>query len=109
MSCVLLIVMTFLGAAGSYFLKKASGSASFAALLQNLNLYTGGALYFLSAVLNIAVLRKLDYSIVLPLTAVTYIWTMLIAHWFLDEPITRKKVIGVSCIAAGAILLSAGG
>ena len=69
----ILMVMTLMGAFASMFLKKASGSDDFLKLLKNQNLYFGGMLYMLSAVLNIYILAYLDYSIVLPLTSFTYV------------------------------------
>lgn len=104
----LLVLMTILGSVASLYLKKASGSNGFAATLKNVNLYIGGFLYLSSAVLNIIVLRKLDYSIVLPLTAITYIWTMLLSRIVLKERITLKKIAGVLLILLGTIGISLG-
>lgn len=103
---VMLLVMTLLGSAASLFLKKASSSGSIRELLGDLNLYIGGMLYFLSALLNIYILRYLDYSVVLPLTAITYIWTMFLSFWALHENITIKKIIGVAMIILGAVCVS---
>lgn len=75
----------------SLFLKKASASESIIATIKNINLYIGGALYLVSALLNIYVLRYLDYSVVLPLTSVTYIWTMVISYFILKEKISKKR------------------
>jgi len=63
-------------------------------------------LYLLSAVLNIYVLKYLDYSVVLPLTSITYIWTMVLSYFSLKERITAKKVLGVALIVGGAVLVS---
>ena len=101
-----LIIMTFMGSIASLFLKKASVSKGIKSLLLNLNLYIGGLLYFLSAVLNIWILRFLDYSVVLPLTSLTYIWTMIISYLILKEKITIKKILGVAFIMVGAVIVS---
>ena len=90
----------------SIFLKKASGSDGFIKMLLNRNLYIGGGLYFLSAVLNIIVLKFLNYSVVLPLTSVTYIWTMVLSYLILQEKISTKKIAGVACIIIGAICVA---
>ena len=74
----ILIVMTILGAFAGMFLKRASSNLNIKALLLNYNLYIGGLLYLISALLNIYVLRFLDYSVVLPLTSITYVWTCLL-------------------------------
>ena len=99
-----LLVMTLLGSVASLFLKRASGEAGIIAMLKNINLYVGGFLYLLSAVINIWVLKWLDYSVVLPLTSLTYIWTMILAYLILKEKITRGKFIGNLIIIAGIIV-----
>lgn len=102
---VLLIIMTMLGAIASLFLKKASSSHDLKELLKNKNLYFGAVLYLLSFVLNIVILRYLNYSVVLPLTSITYVWTMIISYLFLKENIGFKKLIGVSLIIVGCICI----
>lgn len=101
-----LLFMTFVGSIASLFLKKASGANGFLEMLKNINLYIGGGLYLTSAVLNIWVLRYLDYSVVLPLTSFTYIWTMVVSYLILKEKITKKKIGGVFFILLGAICVS---
>lgn len=103
---IILIGMTLLGAVASFFLKKASGSESFIGMLTNINLYIGGILYLLSAIINIYILRFLEYSVVLPLTALTYIWTMIISYFLLKEKITKKKMAGVTLVILGAFLVA---
>ena len=101
-----LLVMTFLGAVAAFFLKKSAENSSFVKTLRNLNLYFGCMLYALAAVINIYVLRFLDYSVVLPLTSLTYVWTMFVSKFFLGESLGKKKIIGVSLIVIGATLIS---
>ena len=94
---IILIIMTIVGSVASLFLKKASGSESILKLLKNKNIYIGGFLYLASAILNIYILKYLDYSVVLPLTSITYIWTLVISY---------KKVVGVICILIGALIIT---
>ena len=103
---LLILVMTFLGASASLFLKKASGRGGVFRLATDLNFYLGGILYLMAAVLNIIVLRELDYSLVLPLTSITYIWTLVLSCYVLKERITQKKIYGVTFIVIGAICIS---
>lgn len=103
---ILLLVMTLMGSVASLFLKKASSSTELISLITNRNIYIGGFLYLGSAVLNIVVLKTLDYSVVLPLTSLTYIWTMIISYLYLKEKISKKKMIGVIMILVGAICVS---
>lgn len=101
-----LIVMTILGAVASLYLKKASGAENMIQMLKNVHLYIGGFLYLSSALLNIWILKYLEYSEVLPLTSFTYIWTMLLSYFILKEKITKKKIAGVIFIVIGAIFVS---
>ena len=101
----LLIVMTLMGAVAALFLKKASGFKHITELIKNYNLYIGAGLYLLSAIINIIVLRYLNYSAVLPLTSITYVWTMVISYLFLKEKVGIKKLLGVSFIILGCICI----
>lgn len=102
----MVLCMTFMGSAASIFFKRASGSDGLLKILCNANLYIGGMIYLAASVLNILVLRYLDYSVVLPVSSVTYIWTMLLSYVVLNESVTKKKVLGVLCIVAGAVCVA---
>lgn len=108
-----IFLMTILGSVASLFLKQASGSLkgeSLAAIILNMlktpSLYAGGLLYLVASVLNIYVLRVLDYSSVLPLSAFTYVWTMFLARIRFGEKLTLRKMAGVFLIVVGALLVS---
>lgn len=103
---ICLLVMTMLGSVASLFLKKASGADGIISMIKNINLYIGGLLYLVSAVLNIWILRYLEYSVVLPLTSLTYIWTMILSYIILKEKISKKKIVGVGLILIGAVCVS---
>ena len=103
---ILLIFMTLLGALGSYFLKKSTQTPGFIHIIKSPNFYAGGFLYFSSAIINVYILRFLDFSVVLPLTSITYIWTMILAKILLNEKITKRKYCGLFLIIIGAIFIS---
>lgn len=103
---LLVAVMTLSGAMGSFYLKRASGEQQLRAMLTNSSLYLGGGLYLLGSVLNILLLRFADYSVALPMTSLTYIWTLLISHWRLGESLTKRKLCGVVLIVLGAVLVA---
>ncbi|MEQ6390979.1 DMT family transporter [Bacillaceae bacterium S4-13-58] len=65
----------------------------------------GGFFYGTGAILNIVTLQLLPYTVVYPLTSITYIWTLIISALFLKEKITVKKILGLTLIVAGAFLL----
>lgn len=103
---LILIIMTWFGAFGGFLLKKASSydfkTEKFQVLL---SLIFGVFFYGSAAILNIMALHYLPYTIVFPLTAVTYIWTMIISYFLLKEHISNRKLTGVSLIVIGAIIL----
>lgn len=103
---ILLILMTLLGAIASYFLKNAAIHTSLLSAFKDKYLYLGGFLYFISAILNIFILVYLDYSVVFPLTSLTYIWTLLISKKFLSEKINKQKILGICFIILGAFFVS---
>jgi drug/metabolite transporter (DMT)-like permease len=97
--------MTILGSTAALFLKHASGFRRVRDLAANANFYLGGLLYLIAALLNIYVLRFLEYSIVLPFTSLTYFWTMFLSHWALGERLNARKISGAVYIILGAIML----
>ena len=100
-----------LGAFASYFFKNASfrlEGANVFKLLREKAFWTGGLLYLAAAANNIFLLCYLDYSILLPMSSITYIWTMIIASKLLGERITVRKIVGVAAIVCGASLLALG-
>lgn len=105
-SYVILICMTVIGAFAGFSLKKStSESSSIFRVILSKWFYIGSFLYLFSALLNIYVLKSLPYTIVLPLTSITYIWTMVISYKLLKEKITYKKIGGVVFILIGAIFI----
>lgn len=99
------LLMTLTGSVASLFLKKASDQGIIKVLF-NYSIYLGGSLYLFSAILNIDLLKHLDYSVVLPLTSLTYIWTLIFAKLLYKEKISVRKVFGVLLISLGAVLIS---
>ena len=101
-----------IGAFASYFFKKASSglvSFSVTVMLRERALWIGALLYLVAAANNIFLLGYLDYSILLPMSSITYIWTLLIAYRLLGERITMRKIVGVIAIVCGATLLANSG
>jgi len=104
---LLVLPMTFLGSLGAFFFKlSAANAVNLASLLKNWRLYLGGTLYVGSALCNILLLRFLDFSILYPMTAVTYIWTLFLSNRLLEEEITKRKLIGVAMLCIGILILT---
>ena len=111
---VLIIAGTAVGALASYHFKRASTSISginmesVNALAHDKRFILGVVLYLIAAANNIFILRYMDYSIILPMASLTYIWTMVLAYKLLGETITKRKIFGVVAIIIGAVLLANG-
>lgn len=105
---LLIIIMTIVGSYASYFFKRSSRSSNKTIIdtFFNTSVAIGILLYLTSSLINIYVLKMLPYSIVLPLTSLTYVWTMIISHFHLKEIITKRKIIGVISIGVGVLFLS---
>ena len=100
------LAMTIFGAFGGFFLKKAADTGtSILKIFLSPYLYVGGILYVIGAVLNILALKKLNYTVVLPITAITYVWTLVISYFILKEKLRGKKIAGVILIIVGALIL----
>lgn len=98
--------MTWCGAFGGYFLKLASDTdlkTERPALIRWLII--GLLSYGAGAILNIIALGYMPYTIVFPLTSITYIWTFILSYRLLGEPITKRKMAGIALIIIGAICL----
>ena len=103
---LLVLSMTLMGSAAALLLKRASGAGGLLSMFRTPWLYGAGLLYLASAVVNILLLRRLDYSVVLPLTSLTYLWTMLLSARLLGERLTGRKLAGTAAILAGAALIA---
>lgn len=102
---VSLVIMTMLGAVASLALKKACGAQGLLAIAKSGFLYVGGFLYLSTAVINIFLLRYLDYSVVLPFTSLTYVWSTILSAKILKEHVSKKQMTGLALIVLGTCLL----
>lgn len=107
MMYLMVFPMTLLGALGAYLFKCASGKTTgLFQLFTCRELYVGGVLYVASALLNIVLLKYLAYSILYPMTAITYIWSALLSSKLLGETIGKKGLIGIACVWVGVLFLT---
>jgi len=100
------ILMTLAGAIASLLLKKSTQGGTVLSIIKSKYLYAGGTLYVTSSLLNIWLLKKMPYSVVVPLGSVCFIWTMLIAGIFLKEKIGIGKIIGLLLIISGVVCIA---
>jgi drug/metabolite transporter (DMT)-like permease len=102
----LVLISSLAAAFASYFLKIASGSGKIPAILKSRHLYIGGALYTSSAFIVIALLKRMPFSVLLPLGGMCYVWTIFISRRFLGEKINARKIAGVALIIIGIALVA---
>jgi len=106
---LLIFVMTFSGTLGAYYLKKTIAKIekiSIKALLLSPSLYIGGFCYVVGAVINIVLLGMMEYTILYPMTSLTYIWTLIFSYFVLKEKITLFKIVAIAFVTAGVIVIA---
>ena len=107
MNYLLILVMTLLGSLGACFFKKSTEKMDgIFTLLRIPSFYIGGVLYVSGALLNVILLRYMDYTVVYPMGSIAYIWSLVISNRFLGEKITARKIVGVVLICGGVVLLT---
>ncbi len=109
-SILLVFTASFIGSFGAVFLKMGAGRLhrELRSLLLNWRLAAGVALYLLSFVFYFLGLREGELSVLYPMVALGYIWTMVWSRIFFGEPFSRRKVGGIALILVGVVLLKAG-
>jgi len=106
---LLLIGTTLTSSLGALALKVAMNrmsKLSFLNVIKSLWVYIGFAFYGISLILNVFLLKFLEYSIAFPMTALTYVWTIFISAWVFRETITARKVIAIIFIILGTFVLA---
>lgn len=100
------LVMTLFGSLGALFLKRGSARASeLKRLVTTPQIWLGGLFYLAGALLNIYLLHGYSYSVVYPLTSLTYVWSLILSALLLHEKVTVQKLLGIAAICLGAFLL----
>lgn len=100
------LVMTLFGSLGALFLKRGSAKVSeLKSLVTTPQIWLGGLFYLAGALLNIYLLRGYSYSIVYPLTSLTYVCSLILSALLLHEKVTVQKLFGIAAICLGAFLL----
>lgn len=104
---VFVLLMTLAGSLGALFFKKSTSDlTNIFSLLRIPSFYLGGFLYCFGALLNVLLLRYMDYTILYPMGSIAYIWSLVISNRLLGEKITKKKVFGIAFICVGVVLLT---
>lgn len=107
-SVLLVLLAGLIGSFGAVLLKFGAGRLhrQLSTLLLNWRLAAGVALYLLSFVFYFLAVRQGELSVLYPMVALGYIWTMFWSRLFFGEPLTRRKAGGVLLILAGVAMLN---
>ena len=106
---LLTALAAFIGSIGQLEFKRGAENLQFdiKLLLTNYHLIIGVAVYAVSTLLYIYALNKGQLSILYPIIATSYIWTLLFSRIFLKEEISLTGWAGVFFILFGVTLIAA--
>jgi multidrug transporter EmrE-like cation transporter len=106
-SMVLVVTGSFIGSFGAVLLKAGAGrlTKSIQSVITNWRLALGAIAYCLSSVFFVLANTKGELTILYPLVSLGYLWTLLWAKLFFNEPLTKFKFIGLGMILAGVFCL----
>lgn len=106
---VFVFVAGFFGSFGAAFLKAgASRLKSLASAFTNWRLAAGIAAYLVSSVFFVRGMAEGELSVLYPMVALGYMWTILWSKLFFSEALTWAKLGGLGLILAGLALLGLG-
>jgi drug/metabolite transporter (DMT)-like permease len=105
---LLTAVAAFMGSIGQLEFKQGANTLQFdiKMLLTNYHLIAGVTVYALSTVLYVYALSKGNLSILYPIIATSYIWTLIFSKIFLKEPVGWTSWAGVFFILLGVTLIA---
>ena len=106
-SMVWVLSGSFIGSFGSVLLKAGAIrlERSWTSLLFNWRLAAGAGIYVLSSLFFVRGIADGELSLLYPLVAVGYIWTMFWARLFFGEPLTKIKFLALFVILAGVAMI----
>ncbi len=108
-SMALVLVASFIGSFGAVFLKAGSNRANgIWTLLVNPRLALGVFLYLVSTVFYLMGIRHGELSVLYPMVSLGYVFTLLWSRRIFKEAFTREKLLGLSLVLLGIVLLGLG-
>jgi multidrug transporter EmrE-like cation transporter len=109
-SMLLVLLASFIGSFGAVFLKLGAErlQLQLKSLLLNWRLAAGVAFFLLSSFFFVLGLRRGELTVLYPMVALGYIWTLFWSRLFFCEPFSRNKFLGIGLILAGIVLLNLG-
>ena len=101
---------SFVGSFGAVFLKAGAKrlERNLRSVYTNWRLAAGVGAYLFSAIFFLLGVRRGELSVLYPLVAFGYVWTMFWSKVFFGEPLTRIKFFALGLILVGIAILGAG-
>ena len=75
------------------------------ALVTNIPLIAGYALYGINTLMMVLALKNGEMSMLYPIIALTYVWTTLASYTLLGEPSNVYKNVGIAIIVLGVAVM----
>ena len=108
-SVVYVLIASVLGSFGAVFLKLGSARLDKGLIhIISWQSFAGVALYLASSMFYVAGVRNGELSVLYPMVALGYVWTLIWSRWMFRERITQQKVIAVVLILFGIALIGIG-
>lgn len=104
-----IIILTAVTAVGMIFLKLGSKKVNLKKsifTILNLKILLGGFLYFIASIYFVYLLKTRELSTLYPLTALTYLFVIMLSIMILKEKMNKEKWIGTSIIILGIIFMT---
>ena len=112
LAIAIVFVQTLLGAGAQIFLKGGTQQQRGDGLIDivitifsNPQMFTGYALYGLSAILMVAALKYGELSVLYPIIAMTYVWVTVLSVIIYSESVNLLKFVGLASIVCGVAVL----
>ena len=105
-SYIILVISVIISTCSQILLKKASNIEYSSKIKEYLNwrVIVGYGMMVISTILTIIAFKGMDYKNGPIIESLGYIFMMFLSRWFLNEKITKKKIIGNSLILLGILI-----
>jgi drug/metabolite transporter (DMT)-like permease len=111
----LLLISVLAGVFGQFFLKLGAGKlgkvdmdnalSHILSIVTTPELLVGLTCYALGAIVYILLLTRVNLSIAAPAISISYIFSVLLGHFWFRESILLPQIIGLAAISFGVILV----
>ena len=109
-SILLVLFASFVGSFGTVFLKAGADrlERTVKGVLSNWRLPVGVLIYLTSFGMYTVAVKSGELTILYPMVALGYLWTLIWSRMIFKEPLTQNKFIGIGMILVGVVVLNLG-